>query len=466
MQSRMSQVEAVMWTVEKDPALRSDFTNITLLDRVPDEDRLRAKVQRAVVDIPRLGQRVVSPPLRLAPPQWQTDPTLDLEYHLRRVSAPPPGRMRELLDLAALLSAAPLDRSRPLWEFTVVEGLEGGRAALLQRMHHTITDGVGGLKLSLSLVDLEADPPDPVLPADISDSGVQQPTDQRPSTFGIVTDALGSVVARDRELIGQGLGAFAGLVAHPTSVPRRAGETVRLAGSLRRQVLVTQAARSPLLGARSLGRRFEVFSVSLDGTHRAAKALGGSLNDCYVAGVAGALGRYHERLGLPVGELRMAMPVSTREHADAAANRFAPSRVMVPVGPDDPATRFAAVHERLAGIRDEPALAAAESLAELLAFLPTAVLVTATRSQVRTIDFATSNLRGSPVDLFVGGARILANYPMGPRAGCALNVTMLSYCGDLHMGLNIDPAAVTEPDVLLDCFDESFAELIAAGVAS
>jgi diacylglycerol O-acyltransferase / wax synthase len=460
----MSQTEAVMWAVEKDPALRSDFTNITLLERVPDEDRLQAKVRRAVVDIPRLGQRVVSAPLRLAPPQWQTDPTLDLDYHLRRVSAPSPGGMRELLDLAALLSAPPLDRSRPLWEFTLVEGLEGGRAALLQRVHHTITDGVGGLKLSLSLVDFEADPDEAILAAVLSDLGDrEQHSDQRPSILDIVTDALGFAIARDRELIGQGVGAVAGLVAHPTAVPRRAGEGVRLAGSLRRQVLVTQAARSPLLAARSLGRRFEVFSVSLDETHRAAKALGGSLNDSYVAGVAGALGLYHERLGLPVDELRMAMPVSTREHADAAANRFAPSRVMVPVGPDDPAARFHTVHARLSGVRDEPALAAADSLAELLGFLPTAVLVTATRSQARTIDFATSNLRGSPVDLFVGGARILANYPMGPRAGCALNVTMLSYCGELHMGLNIDPAAVTEPDVLLDCFAESFAGLIAAG---
>jgi WS/DGAT/MGAT family acyltransferase len=460
----MSQAEAVMWTVEKDPALRSDFTNITLLDGAPDENRLRAKVHRAVVDIPRLGQRVVSAPLRLAPPQWQADPTLDLEYHLRRVSAPPPGGMRELLDLAARLSSSPLDRSRPLWEFTLVEGLEHGRAALLQRVHHTITDGVGGLKLSLSLVDFEAEPTEPAA-LEPSASHDEHQTDQRPSTLGIVTDAIGFAVARDRQLIGQGLGAFAGLVVHPTSVPRHAGEAVRFAGSVRRQVLVTQAARSPLLASRSLGRRFEVFSVPLDETHRAAKALGGSLNDCYVAGVAGALGLYHERLGLPVGELRMAMPVSTREHADAAANRFAPSRVMVPVGPDDPAARFTVVHERLAGVRDEPALAAADSLAELLAFLPTAVLVTATRNQARTIDFATSNLRGSPVDLYVGGARILANYPMGPRAGCALNVTMLSYCGDLHMGLNIDPAAVTEPDVLLDCFAEAFTDLVAAGVA-
>ena len=154
----MSASEAVMWAVEKDPALRSDFANITVLDQAPSERRLHATIRRALAAIPRLGERVVSPPLRIAPPEWRPDPTFDLEYHLRHVAVPEPGTMRELLDLAASITGPPLDRSRPLWEFTLIEGLEGGRCALLQRMHHTITDGVGAMKLSLSLVDLERDP--------------------------------------------------------------------------------------------------------------------------------------------------------------------------------------------------------------------------------------------------------------------------------------------------------------------
>lgn len=457
----MSQTESIMWTVEKDPALRSDFVNITVLEGAPDVDRLRSKVERALVDIPRLAQRVVSAPLRLAPPQWQADPTLDLDYHLRRQSAPAPGGMRELLDLAAALSAPPLDRSRPLWEFTFVEDLEGGRTALIQRVHHTITDGVGGLRLSLSLVDLEPDPAERVLDAVVRRDPAPS-TDESPSGLDAFVDALGYAFERDRALVGDGIGAVAGMVAHPTSIPRRTVDTARLVRSVRRQILVTRPARSPLLASRSLGRRFEVFSVPLDPVHLAAKALGGSVNDAYVAGVAGALGRYHAELGKPVDELRMAMPVSTREHADAAANRFTPSRVLVPVG-GDAATRFGVVHERLADVRSEPVLDATESLSVLLAYLPTAALVNATRGQSRTIDFATSNLRGSPVDLYIGGTRIVANYPMGPRAGCALNVTLLSYRGDLHMGLNLDPAAIEEPDLLLACFDRSFAELVAAG---
>ncbi len=154
----MSAGEAVMWAVEKDPALRSDFCNITILDQVPSERRLRETVGRAIIAIPRLADRVVSPPLRIAPPEWRQDPTFEIDYHTRRVAIPGPGSMRELLDVAAGITGPPLDRSRPLWEFTLIEGLADGRAALLQRLHHTITDGVGGMRLSLSLVDLEREP--------------------------------------------------------------------------------------------------------------------------------------------------------------------------------------------------------------------------------------------------------------------------------------------------------------------
>jgi hypothetical protein len=109
---------------------------------------------------------------------------------------------------------------------------------------------------------------------------------------------------------------------------------------------------------------------------------------------------------------------------------------------------------------------AAESLADLIVNLPTSMLVAATRSQTRTIDFATSNLRGSPVDLYVAGARITENFPIGPRGGSAVNFTVLSYCGVMHVGINSDPASITDPDSLLECLDETFADLLAIGEAA
>jgi diacylglycerol O-acyltransferase len=154
----MSNAEAIMWAVEKDPALRSDFCNLTFLDRRPDDDRIRATMQRALDAIPRLGQRVIGAPLRIVPPEFADDPTLDLDAHVRVVAVPTPSDDRALLDLCGALAEQPLDRARPLWEFTIIDGLTGGRAAMLQKVHHTITDGVGGLKLSIAMVDLERDP--------------------------------------------------------------------------------------------------------------------------------------------------------------------------------------------------------------------------------------------------------------------------------------------------------------------
>ena len=458
-----------MWAVEKDPALRSDFTNISILECRPDAARVRAKVEQAIEAIPRLGYRVVPSPLRLAPPEWVPDYDLDLDYHLRTVAVPAPGGMRQLLDLAAAVAATPLDRSRPLWEFTLVEGLEGGRAAFLQKVHHTITDGVGGVKLSLSLLDFEADPrlPEPsALQRIVADAEAQRRADasadpvRRVSPVDAVGQAVAYSVRQQLGRVGRGLESATHLLASRESARRGVNDAVRLGESVRRQLLITDPARSPLLERRSLADRFENFGVSLTSAKAVAATLGGSVNDVYVTGVTGALGLYHERMGVPCDELRMAMPISTRGDDEHSANSFTPARVLVPVQPKDPAMRFKRVHERLQGLRDEPAVTAAGSLAGLLAALPTSVLVALTRGQARTIDFATSNLRGSPVDVYLGGARIEANYPMGPRAGCALNVTLLSYLDSLDMGINIDPAAVSDPATLLDCLEESFGALL------
>jgi WS/DGAT/MGAT family acyltransferase len=285
---------------------------------------------------------------------------------------------------------------------------------------------------------------------------------RRESPADAVSEAVAYTLSRQLRRARRGLESAASALSSPDAARQSIDNAVRLAGSLRRQLFVTEPARSSLLRTRSLGLRFEPFAVPLGRAKEVASALGGSINDVYVTGVAGALGLYHERMGAPCNELRMAMPISTRGDDEESANSFTPSRVLVPIQPKDPVARFQLVHERIAELRSEPAIAAAGPLAGVLAALPTSLLVALTRAQADTIDFATSNLRGSPVDLYLGGARIDANYPMGPRAGCALNVTLLSYRDSLDMGLNIDPVAVSDPATLLDCFEESFGALLDA----
>ncbi len=155
----MSDLEALLWNVDKDPYLSSNFGSVTLLDRPPDLERFRRRMLLATANIPRLHQRVVPALGRLAPPEWRDAPDFDIRAHVRHQALPAPGSLAQLLDLAARFVQDPLDRSRPLWEFVLVDGLPGGRATLIQKMHHTITDGEGGIRLSEQFIDLVRDTP-------------------------------------------------------------------------------------------------------------------------------------------------------------------------------------------------------------------------------------------------------------------------------------------------------------------
>ena len=495
-----------MWAVESDPFLRTDFTNITLLESAPDPVRLRAALEQAIQVFPPLRQRVARPPLGLAPPQWADDPDFDLRYHMRRLSVPPPGELRQLLDLAAQLAAMPLDRARPLWELTVVEGLADGRAAVLQRLHHTLTDGVGGMKLLRSLLertpgqDGEEDgrapipPLDPLVwrhpeilsPADI----VPRPLDrwhdmvERETTWGLlerVAGGLGDVGGALAYRIGQGITAARKGWDLASTLPNATGDDLRMladrarrtAQSVADQVMVAGGPLSPLMVGRSLARQFETESFDLGPFRRAAQALGASRNAVFVAGVTGGLLAYHERMGAPCDALRMAIPVSLRGNAGpggaiavsaVGGNRFAPARVVVPLGPKDPSKRVAAAGRTLANVAAEPGLTMADGLAGLISLLPASVLVPALRAQAHTVDFAASIVPGLRSGRFMAGVPVEASWPMGPRVGCAVNFTLLTCDERLHLGVNLDPAAVTDPPALMECVAESFGDLLEAGV--
>jgi WS/DGAT/MGAT family acyltransferase len=453
---RMSDVEALMWNLEKDPHLSSAFANITILDRAPDTARLAGRLETALASVPRLRQRVVPALGRLAPPAWQDDPDLDLANHLSRVALPTPGDERQLLDLAASLVHAPFDRTRPLWEFVVVEGLEGGRAAMIQKLHHAITDGEGGIRLSEQFIDIERDAEGPISPSVPVES---------PEAGSLVETAVDTLTHNLRRGVGIARRAAEGavdVVRHPSRAGGLGADSVELGRSALRQLVVTDGTRSPVWTRRTLRRRIELLRMPMDDARRAAKALGGSLNDLFVAAAAGGAGAYHREVGAPVDELRMSMPVSTRSDGSAGGNAFTPTRVLVPTGGDGPAERFRAVHERLAVTRAERSLGLAGAVAGVANLLPTSLSVRLARQQVETVDFTTSNVRGAPFPLFIAGAGMEANHPVGPIAGTAWNLTLMSYDGSLDMGLHVDTGAVEHPSLLRDLIAAEFAALSAA----
>jgi WS/DGAT/MGAT family acyltransferase len=455
---RMTDVEALMWNLEKDPHLSASIANVTILDQTPDPVRLRSRLQQAALMVPRLHQRVVPALGRLAPPEWRDDPEFDLDYHIRWMALPAPGTMRELLDLAAALANHPFDRTRPLWEFVIIEGLEGGRAAMLQKLHHAITDGKGGIRISEQFLDLERDatqpiavhrlPPPPSVDAGLVDTTVETLTHNLRRGLGVARRAAEGAV---------------GVLQHPSRAVALGTDGVELAQSAMRQLLVTDHAHSPLWTERSLRRHIEVLQVPFDDAKAAAKALGGSLNDLFVAAAAGGAGTVHRAAGLPVDELRISMPVSTRKDASAGGNAFTPTRVLVPTGIEDPVALFEAVRDRLAPTKGERALGVVDGLAGFANLLPTSMLVRLARQQVETVDFAISNVRGAPFPLYIAGARMEANYPIGPTGGTAWNLTLMSYDGMLDMGLHSDGGAVADPAALRGAIEASFTTLLAAG---
>lgn len=458
---RMSDVEALMWSLEADPHLSSTFANLSVFDREPDLDRLRRRMWRASRVVPRLRQRVVDGPGPLTP-TWEDDPDFDLDHHVRHVTLPTGSTLADARALAAELALQPFDRSRPLWEFTVVTGLPDDGAAMVQKLHHTITDGEGGIRMSVEFLDMERDAPEP---EPVDDGPPQAPTPGRSLLAG-VTDVLGDLARRNVDVARNLTGSAVDLALHPvqlaSTLANLPAETVATARSLIRQLGVVDASHSPLWTQRSLERSFHTFQVPLADVKAAAERLGGSVNDVFVTAAAGGAGRYHRDRGHPVDELRMSMPVSTRTNRSAGGNAFTPTRALVPTHAD-PRVRFAAIHERLNVTKSEKALGATASVASLANLLPTPVVVRIARQQVMTVDFTTSNLRAAPFDLYIAGARMEGNYPLGPIAGTAWNLTTMSYRGNLDLGLHTDTRAVAEPDALARAIEDEFADLVALG---
>ncbi len=251
------------------------------------------------------------------------------------------------------------------------------------------------------------------------------------------------------------------VLADPTGPPQaslNAAETVR---SVLSQLSETDKAHSPLWTERSLGRRVEVLRAPFGATRDAARRLGGTLNTAFVTAAAQAAGAYHDRLGHPVETLRTSMAISTRT-ASSGSNAFTLGRMLVPTTAMPIGERFRLIHDASTAARGDAGGPSLDTLAGVASALPTSVITRVARQQTQTVDFATSNVRGAPMPMYLAGAQIVANHPLGPLAGVAFNLTLLSYNHSLDMGVNIDTAAVSEPELLRKLLEKAFKDLAKA----
>jgi WS/DGAT/MGAT family acyltransferase len=459
----MSDEDALMWHIEKDPILRSTILALAIFDEAPDWRRLRARIERATHIIPRLRQRVVSPPFRIGPPRWTYEPTFDLDFHLRRMRLPAPGTHRQLLDALQPMAAASFDRARPLWEFTLIEGLQGpadSRAAFAMKVHHSVTDGVGGMELLAHLVDFSRDPGDAVL-----EDVVEEPALEDTSSLQLMRESVAHTQRRvfgiARRVPATAWSAARSTMRDPVGAASTVTNTVR---SVARTLAPATAPMSPVMVDRGLGRRLDTFDVALDDLRRSAKATGGSLNDVFVAAVLGGLRGYHARHGAAPNELRMTLPINLRQRGDVTAgNRFAPARFAVPADLDDPRDRVEAIGALVRSWRSEPALQMTGTLAGVLNRLPTATTTALFGSMLKCCDFVTTNVPGAPVPVFAGGAEVERMYAFAPPSGAAVNVSLISHCDTCCIGVVSDTTAIPDPDLLVSCLRSGFDELLSLG---
>ncbi len=457
----MSDEDALMWNIEKDPILRSTILAVAIFDSVPDWNRLRRRIDRCTRIIPRFRQRVVSPPFRMGPPRWAVEPTFDLDFHLRRMRLSGNGEQRALFDALQPMATTSFDRARPLWEFTLIEGLDGPdgeRAAFAMKVHHSVTDGVGGMDLLTHMVDVARDAVEP--------EETEWPPAPAPERIGGVDLVRDSVAHTQRRVLGiarrlpaTAWEATASAVRDPLGA---SAQFVRTARSVGRALAPATAPMSPVMRERGLGRRLYAFDVSLDELRRAAKTAEGSLNDAFVAAVMSGAQRYHERHGDVPDALRMTLPINLRHgNDDAGGNRFAPARFPVPLGIDDPNERMRAVGQLVRSWRSEPALQMTSALAGVLNRLPTATTTALFGGMLKCCDFVTSNVPGAPIPVYSAGAKVERLYAFGPPSGAAFNVTLISHCETCCIGVVVDTTAVPDPDTLVDALREGFDEVLA-----
>jgi len=447
----MRDSDAFSWYMEQDPLLRSTVVTVMMLDGNPDWERLPDRFERVTRLSPGFRHHVVMPPLRLATPRWVVDPDFDLSWHLRRIEAAPPRTLATVLDFARKTAMAGFDRDRPLWEATVIEGLEGGRAALVMKLHHALTDGIGGMELARELFDLGPESGDlgPMPDA---------PVAEQLGTLDLVRDSLAYDWSRLFDFSKHRLGSAAGDVAHAVRHPiQTTGNAIATGASIARTVQPISDTLSPVMTERHLSWHYDALEFSVDDMRRAAHTAGATLNDAFLSGITAGLRLYHERHDTQVDELRVTMPVSIRKADDPiGGNRITLTRFKVPVATVDPVQRMTETHERCESVKRDRSAPFTNAIAGTLNLLPRGYV----GGMLKHVDFLASNVPGIPVPIYLAGAPVERFYGYGPTIGAAVNLTLVSYCDTSFVGVNIDTGAVPDTDVMLDCLREGFDDVL------
>lgn len=428
---------------------------VAVLEGEVAPDDLAARIEEQVARTPRYGQRALEVPFGLGHPTWEDDPRFDVRNHLHRWALPSPGGEADLHDAVAQLMMLPLDRSRPLWEMHVLGGAQGGRTAVLQKVHHCMIDGVAGVHLLEDLFRAKAT----ARPARAAIRAVPPPLPGPRAR-------LERAVSTNLTCAAAALGRAARSLASP-SAARGAAPALRGAYDFARKLAAKGVPELPWNAEVGCRRRVALTRLPFEGVGRVRASHGGTVNDVVLACLAGGLRRYLKASGHPTTgfEPTALVPVNLRAPGEGAAlgNRISAMLVPLDVASLDDLTRLGrtrAISERL---KTREAWTAIDAILTALEGLPAPVVALLARGLQphRLANVIATNVRGPGETRYLGRSRVEALYPIVPLVdGIGLSLAVFSYDGWLHVGLNADADLIPDLAKLLQGIEDAFSQLV------
>jgi WS/DGAT/MGAT family acyltransferase len=424
-----------------------------------DHERLVRLIKQRIPYVPRYRQRIRDVPFGVARPVWVDDERFDVTYHVRRSALPKPGSRDQLNELVARLMSRPLDRSRPLWEMYLVEGLADGNFAIVSKSHQALVDGLSAVDIAQVMLDLTEEPA--AAPGD-SWRPRREPTDVE-----LLSQAFTELTTRPAAAVE----AVRDTVADVSKTAARFG--VSAAGMVSAALAIARpSVASPLNVPIGEQRRFATVDLSLADLKKVRAALGGTVNDTILAVVAGALRAWLQARGVGVAQgdvmkamLPISVAISSAASGHAGGNRVSATLVELPVGEADPAVRLQQISYQLAQLEEGSQFVGADSIVNIAGFAPPTLHALGARvgstMTSRVYNLVITNVPGPQRPLYAAGSRMVAAYPCVPLTrNQALSIGLISYDGGVYFGLYADRDALPDLDLLVTCLNESMDELL------
>ena len=423
----------------------------------PSHAEFRDHIASRLHLVPRFRQKLRFVPFGQGRPVWVDDPHLNLEYHVRQTALPAPGSEEQLRNLAARIFSQQLDRSKPLWELWLVEGLDDDRFAIVGKSHHALVDGVSGVDITTVLFDVEKEPDRARRRMPPKWAPRPEPTDIK-----LLADALRERATSPREFVRGVRAALRG----PRQVLRGVGATGKVIGA----GLAAPPTRSTSRSARTAASPSS--APTSDSSRRSRTQHGGTVNDVVLSVVTGAIGNYLRARGHDTEDLEMRalVPVSVRaeEERGALGNRISAMMAPLPIWCEDPVQRLHLVTETMGDLKGSGQAVGAEILTKIVDFAPTTIASQAARLQPaqRFFNLVVTNVPGPQFPLFVLGRQMESIFPMVPLARRqALCVGIMSYNGQVNFGLVGDYDAMADLDSFGLDLEGAIAEIAGAAAA-